>query len=102
MTQNPGAAKKQVISKVGLLGYLAPVKDVKSGGGFTAETVVDGGDIVEGIKAVNSLDTLKEWVSDSGNWQRIGLYTLGFLLLIFAVVYLFRKDAMKIVKEATK
>ena len=99
MTQNPGAAKRQVIPKVGLLGYLAPVKD--AGNMQLAGDIV--GDISTGVKAVNSLDELKKWVSDGGNWQRIGLYTLGFLLLVFAVVYLFRNNqTLDIVKGAIK
>lgn len=99
MTQNPGAAQRMVIPKVGLLGYLVP-SNVGSG------NMVLAGDIVEnyetGTKVVTSLDELKNWVSDGGNWQRVGLYALGFLLVVFAVVFLFRNDAMKLVKESVK
>jgi hypothetical protein len=101
MTQNPGAAKRQVIPKAALLGYLAPVKDVGSGGSI--HTVGDtAGNIVEGVKTLSALEDLKKWVSDSGNWQRIGLYALGFLLLVFAVVYLFRNKSMTLIKGAIK
>lgn len=101
MTQNPGAAKRQIIPKAALLGYLVPSKDVGSGGG-SIRTVNSAGDIVEGVKTVSALNDLKEWVSDGGNWQRVGLYALGFLLVVFAVVYLFRNKSMTLVKEALK
>jgi hypothetical protein len=95
MTQNPGAAQHMVIPKIGLLGYLVP--------GTNTGNMVLAGDIVNdyqtGTKVVTSLDTLKNWVSEAGNWQRIGLYTLGFILVLMAVLFLFRNDAMKLVKE---
>lgn len=99
MTQNPGPAIRMVIPKIGLLGYLVPDK-ANSGNAVLA------GDMVEnyqtGVAAVSSLSTLKDWVSDPGNWQRVGLYALGFLMLVFAIVFLFRKDALKLVKEQIK
>lgn len=97
MTQNPGAAKQQVISKVALLGYLAPVKGDTGGSVHTV-----GNPITDAIETANSLNQLKGFVSDSGNWQRIGLYTLGALLCIFAVVYLFKNQTMTLVKGAIK
>jgi hypothetical protein len=98
MTQNPGAAQRMVIPKIGLLGYLVP--------GTNTGNMVLAGDIVNdyqtGTKVLSSLDDLKNWVSDAGNWQRIGLYALGFTLVLLAVLFLFRNDAMKLVKESVK
>ena len=98
MTQNPGAAKKQTISKVGLLGYLAPVNPLEPAG------IV--GDIVGQAKdTLNTIDSLKQvagWFTDSGNWQRIGLYTLGAVLIVFALVFMFKNQTIDLVKGATQ
>lgn len=103
MTQNPGAAKQQVIPKIGLLGYLAPANG-NSGGSI--HTAVDMEDIAGAAGTVagaltgpmQSLQGLSAWVSDSGNWQRVGLYTLGALLIIFAVVFMFKNQVLEVVK----
>lgn len=81
MTQNPGAAKRQVLSKAALLGYLAPVNGASTGG-----TVLAGDIITETTKTVEGITAVKEWVSDSGNWARIGLYALGAILLLFVLL----------------
>lgn len=94
MTQNPGPANDQIIPKLGLLGYYAP------GNSGNMVTVGDTNPITEGIKTVEGLNAIKNWVSDSGNWQRIGLYAVGIVILLIAMLYLFRNDAMKLVKEA--
>jgi hypothetical protein len=98
MTQNPGAAKKMVIPKIGLLGYLAP-NNSKSGPGIH---LAGDDNVTTAVKVVTGITQLKEWVSDSGNWQRTGLYALGFLLIVFAVIFLFKNDTMNLVKGAIK
>lgn len=98
MTQNPGPATKQTIPKIGLLGYLAPVNGPKPVGIVGAVT-----DKVTGaMGAVESLKGISSWVSDADNWKRIGLYTLGALLVIFAVVFLFKNQTIDLVKGATQ
>lgn len=96
MTQNPGPAHVEVIPKLGLLGYYAPASNPGSG---SIVTVGDTNPITEGIKTVEGLNAIKNWVSDAGNWRRIGLYALGIVILAIAMLYLFRNDTMKLVKE---
>jgi len=81
MTQNPGAAQVQTISKVGLLGYLAPGNNTGAG-----NAVLAGDIITDTTKTVQGVNALKEWASDAGNWQRVGLYALGAILILFVLL----------------
>ena len=97
MTQNPGPATKQTISKVGLLGYLAP--------NTGPQMVGIAGDVAKGVQgSLGALDSLKEsaeWFTDPDNWKRVGLYSLGAVLVIFAIVFLFKDNTLDLVKGAT-
>jgi hypothetical protein len=96
ITQNPGAAQHMAIPKVGLLGYLAP-------GNGNGATFQRAGDVFSTAQDVmSSLDTFKKFVSDSGNWQRIGLYILGALLVLSALLFIFKNDAVQAMKGITK
>ena len=103
MTQNPGAAKRQTIPKVGLLGYLAPQQGATANAGNIPGTIAGAvAGAVEGPAAIlKSLGDIQDWVSDSGNWQRIGLYVLGFALLVFALVFMFKNQTINLVKGTT-
>jgi hypothetical protein len=104
MTQNPGVSHRMTISKAGLYGYLVPRT---SGGGITLASDNSSNPIQGAVDAVNNVTHLADQISaiqsffaTPGIWQRIGLYTLGALILLAAAVYMF-KDS-EILKAVTK
>jgi hypothetical protein len=111
MTQNPGPAHKQPLAKAGLAGYLVPKGGDTSG--FSISPALSGKDLVEGLggaiaDAANnplgamllSIARINKYLTDAGNWKRIGLFILGAFLLIIAVTVLLGKTP--IVQTAVK
>ena len=116
MSQNPGNAHVTTLSKVGLAGYLVPKSLNNSGPVFntvgdkkdTGNSVVGAVDTLAGMKQLyDDSQNAIHWLSDSGNWMRIGVYAIGGALLITALVMLLQKSpvaatAMDTVKGAMK
>jgi hypothetical protein len=108
MTQNPGPAHLMKISKQGLAGYLVP----KNGGTAAGMTAVLAGDntsgsnpIADGVNAVsgvtNAIANVQHFFATPGQWQRIGIYTLGAALLLAAVIYLLKNDVTNLAKAVS-
>lgn len=114
MSQNPGAAHITSLSKIGLAGYLVPKSLNNSGPGFVtvgnntlvSNPITDTVDNMAGLKKMyDDSQTAIAWVSDSGNWLRVGIFTIGGALLLLAIVKLLSKSpvtagAVKAVKGA--
>lgn len=106
MSQNPGGAHKRVIPKLGLAGYLVP----KTGGkasGFTANLASDtsgggnggvAGAVDSVTKLADSVATVQHFFAQPGQWQRIGIYALGALILFSAVIYMFKDNVTDLAK----
>lgn len=83
MSQNPGPAHVMDIPKLGLLGYLTP-----GGGGSgatiqTAASVSTSGDIVSQFQ---NLVTAAQWLNNAQHWKRIGIFAIGAVLLVIALL----------------
>lgn len=97
MTQNPGPSHRMVIAKIGLAGYLVPRN---GGGGITLAS--DTNPIAGAITAASTVTALADQIAaiqhffaTPGQWQRIGVYAVGILILIAAGIYLFKNDLVK-------
>lgn len=109
MTQNPGAAKRMIIPKVGLLGYLESgngtgsginlAGDIKTGNPLTDALAGSASSLAGLVALQKSVNDASRFMSDPGNWKRIGLYTLGGTLLILAVVFMFKNQAIQLTKK---
>jgi hypothetical protein len=123
-SQNPGPAHRMTISKLGLAGYLAPrtgadgsvqlAGDILPGipdwftqgvaGAATGKDAVQT--IVDQLKAVVSfvsqVNKAEAFVSNAGNWKRLGLYALGGFLLVSVLLYTFKDDLTSVVESVSK
>lgn len=87
MTQNPGPAHYQSLPKAGLLGYLQPKTSI--GGATDAKLTGDVTSSVGGtVGTIQSLTQIGNFFSNVGNWQRIGVMSLGGLLLLIALIFM--------------
>lgn len=123
-SQNPGPAHRMTISKLGLAGYLAPrngstntatlagdilpgIPDWFTKGVAGAATAPDAAQaIVDQLKAVvgfvSQVNSAEAFISNAGNWKRLGLYALGGFLLISVLLYTFKDDVMSTIESVTK
>jgi hypothetical protein len=107
MTQNPGAAKRMLIPKAGLYGYLSRGEgsgvslagDVKTGNNVVDAFANSASAMAGLVQFQKSIADAQTFLSDPGNWKRIGLYVLGGMLLILAVVFLFKNQAIQLTKK---
>ena len=97
MTQNPGAAHTMGIPKIGLLGYLSP-----GGGGGTISTAANiqtaGNVISDANNFLSVWPKVSNWVTNSHNWQRIGLAAIGVIAILIVLIKLFNMETT--VKDA--
>lgn len=110
MSQNPGVAHKMdIMPKVGLSGYLAPKNNAAQPIPGQREDNVGGSALdnissqIAGIQAfITQITHLETTLSTPATWKRIGVYALGIVILITALVYLFKDEAMDAVNTITK
>jgi hypothetical protein len=108
MSQNPGPAHFQMISKQGLLGYLVP-----KNGGSSSNVILAGDNKNSGSNpisdTVNTLSGLasawtnfQRFINTPGIWNRVGIYLLGGMIVIAACVYYFKDETMNAIESVVK
>lgn len=107
-TQNPGSAHRMVIPKLGLAGYLVP----KNMGGSTINTagnITVNNPVSDATNTINQLQGLasfavnvRNFFNTPGIWQRIGIYIVGALILLMALIYMFKDELMDTVESVVK
>lgn len=85
VTQNPGPAVLFAVPPVGLRGYLVPPGAGSTNAITAANVQTVANDPISGVtNFVNSVTNAGNWVS--GNWKRIGIFAIGAILLLIALL----------------
>jgi hypothetical protein len=103
VTQNPGGAHVEVLPKAGLAGYLVPRSGGTASGNVTLAS--DNNPVNGAVNAVSTVTAMADQIAAiqhffavPGQWQRIGVYALGTLILLAAVLYILKNNAPSIMK----
>ena len=100
MSQNPGPAHRMSEPKIGLLGYLVPGAS-NAPNAVGAVNIQTAGNVISDVSGFMSVwPKISAWVTDSNNWKRIGLATVGVIAIIIVLVKLFNMEST--VKEVAK
>lgn len=100
MTQNPGPAHKMILAKAGLAGYLVPKNGGTASGIQLASDTTTSTNPLDAIKGfTDTVANIQHFFATPGIWNRIGIYVLGGLILLAAVVFMFKDQLNDVVKE---
>lgn len=109
MSQNPGPAHYLTLSKQGLAGYLVPKNGGKSSNIQLAGDTTSGSggnpisDTVNTLSGLaNAWTNFQRFVNTPGIWNRVGIYLIGGLIVLAAVVYYFKDETMSAIESVVK